>query len=91
MTDTGLSAFTMDYGHYKVRVVDDNVYLGTQAQAEAHAAQLTEELRERFPRIEVVAELRVSGRPMCARVVRGGTCAELEGHKCACHPGVLLA
>lgn len=91
MTDADLSAFTMDYGrHYAPFIVDDDVYLGTSAQARARAEQLTEELRPRFPRIEVVAELRVSGRPMCARIVRGWTCAELEGHKSACRPGVLL-
>lgn len=91
MTDADLPAFTMDYGHYKVQVVDDNVYLGTQAQADAYATARTEELLPRYRRISVVAVRRVSGRPMCARVIKGGTCAELEGHKSACRPGVVLA
>ena len=88
---TSTHAFTMDYGHYKVQVVDDETYIGTQEQADAHAAARTEELRPRFRRIEVVAVRRVSSRPGCGRTIPGGYCAELEGHKGMCRVPVFLA
>lgn len=89
---TNTYAFTMDYGrHYAPFIVDDETYIGTQEQAYAHAEARTEELRERFPRIEVLPVRRVSSRAGCGRTIPGGYCAELEGHKGMCRVPVFLA